>query len=265
MAHVIKFGAFVRKNCDFPFVVKRKVFDAALMSAILYSCESWLTYSLTHARTLYMSAVKSLLGVRKTTSNDLCLVELGIPPIETLVQDCQRKLFSQLLRDREHMTDDPFWHIWILARNANTPCAKHVIRILEGGQDRLNEIKRNIQQSDKTRSVTYVSQMNPTLDIHNMYMTSCMKEHHRIVVTKLRLSSHNLAVEKGRWSRIPFDGRLCSCGKVQTEAHMIAECPSTNNLRIGFANKVSPTLPGLFNADCADLGEFCYSVMKKYI
>ena len=41
MGHVLKFISFVSKNNDIPFVVKRRVFDAALMSALLYGCESW--------------------------------------------------------------------------------------------------------------------------------------------------------------------------------------------------------------------------------
>ena len=41
-AHLMKFVALVTKNADFPFWVKRKVLDAALLSSVLYSCESWL-------------------------------------------------------------------------------------------------------------------------------------------------------------------------------------------------------------------------------
>ena len=41
MCHVLKFVSFVRRNNDVPFMVKRRVFDAALMSSLLYGCESW--------------------------------------------------------------------------------------------------------------------------------------------------------------------------------------------------------------------------------
>ena len=36
MGHVIKYVSFVKKNNDVPFIVKRRVFEAALMSALLY-------------------------------------------------------------------------------------------------------------------------------------------------------------------------------------------------------------------------------------
>ncbi len=40
MPHILKFVAFISKNNDVPFAVKKRVFDAALMSSILYGCES---------------------------------------------------------------------------------------------------------------------------------------------------------------------------------------------------------------------------------
>ncbi len=41
ICHVLKFVSFLRKNNDIPFVVRRRVLDAALMSALLHGCESW--------------------------------------------------------------------------------------------------------------------------------------------------------------------------------------------------------------------------------
>ena len=40
MPHVLKFVSFIKKNNDVPFVVKKRVFDAALMSSLIYGCES---------------------------------------------------------------------------------------------------------------------------------------------------------------------------------------------------------------------------------
>ena len=41
MAHFHKFISFIEKNNDLPFIIKKRVFDACLSSAILYGCESW--------------------------------------------------------------------------------------------------------------------------------------------------------------------------------------------------------------------------------
>ena len=93
MCHALKFISFVNKNNDVPFTVKKKIFDAALMSAMLYLCESWMNGDLKPIEKLYKWCIKQLLGVRKTTSNDVCLVEMGMSPLRALVKAKQRKFF----------------------------------------------------------------------------------------------------------------------------------------------------------------------------
>lgn len=76
MCHVLKFVSFLKKNRDVPFYVKRRIFDAALMSSILYGCESWLDGDLKPVIKLYNWGIKQLLGVRISTCNDLCYCEV---------------------------------------------------------------------------------------------------------------------------------------------------------------------------------------------
>ena len=76
LCHVAKHEAFVTKNADAPFSIKKKVLEAALLSAILYGMESWLSPSALNAeKPMYMQCIRSLLGVRKTT----------VQPLETCV------------------------------------------------------------------------------------------------------------------------------------------------------------------------------------
>ncbi len=42
MPHVLKLASFIKKNNDIPDIVKKRVFEAALMSTRLYGCESGL-------------------------------------------------------------------------------------------------------------------------------------------------------------------------------------------------------------------------------
>ena len=70
-------------NKDIPFQAKRKVLEAAFNSAILYGCESWLKCSLAPVKTLYLTAIEAVLGVRQSTPNDIALVEIGLPSLET--------------------------------------------------------------------------------------------------------------------------------------------------------------------------------------
>ena len=63
-----------------------------------------------------------------------------------------------------------------------------------------------------------------------------MNDRYRISFTRFRLSGHSLAIETGRWNRrgrgrLPVEERLCECGLVQTEKHVIEYCPKTQQLR----------------------------------
>ena len=55
--HLLKLNMFFSKNQDIPFFVKLKVLNACFMSAILYSCESWINISRRPLETLYIGAV----------------------------------------------------------------------------------------------------------------------------------------------------------------------------------------------------------------
>ena len=53
MAHFNKFISFLHKNNHLPFVIKKRVFDACMVSAILYGCESWLNGDLKPVSKIY--------------------------------------------------------------------------------------------------------------------------------------------------------------------------------------------------------------------
>ena len=57
----------------------------------------------------------------------------------------------------------------------------------------------------------------------------------RIALTKLRVSSHRLEIEMGRWARperIEFDDRKCKlCNKLEDEFHFVLECPLYDDIR----------------------------------
>ena len=50
----------------------------------------------------------------------------------------------------------------------------------------------------------------------------------RVEFTRLRLGSHRLRVEAGRWSHNPRDQRYCKCAEVlQDKEHVLLHCPKT--------------------------------------
>ena len=74
--------------------------------------------------------------------------------------------------------------------------------------------------------------LNPMLEIHPLYTktTPIVPDYLRINFTRYRLSSHQLRVEVGRWSRTPADKRTCTSGLgIQNEQH-IFECPLVEHI-----------------------------------
>ena len=247
-AHIVKFEAYVRKNASMPFPGKKKVFDAALTSAILYSCETWLSAAaIAVASPMYAACVKTLLGVRKTTATDLCLVEAGIPSLLHYVRSAQKNCIMKLIKERATLPDDPFNLALRIAQEARCPTARYISTLERfNPEEESTALLDRVQQSERSKFVTYVQTMNPSLTVHDMYSRLDTIESHRLSATRLRLSSHNLAIERGRWSRQPRDERLCSCGAIQDEEHVSARCPRTQHVRANH-QQIDFTLPALFN------------------
>ena len=100
----------------------------------------------------------------------------------------------------------------------------------------MNNLKASLVNNMSSRRVTY-KMINPDLSLHYIYKEKhAINESHRLSFTRFRVSGHNLACETGRWNRrgrgrLPLEERLCSCGGIQTEQHVVQECPLTHDIR----------------------------------
>ena len=110
--------------------------------------------------------------------------------------------------------------------------------------------------------MVYLS-MNPQLVSPEIYKNSAIKEYKRIQYTRARLSSHYLRIETGRWSRIPREERLCTCGKdIQTEAHVMLKCELTEDIRNKYLITGSE-VEEIFRSDDNVVVNFIYEVMQR--
>ena len=123
-----------------------------------------------------------------------------------------------------------------------------------------------------TKFVLYRSVMNNDLSIHNIYKRDCcVPDYQRVEFTRLRLISHNLRSEKGRWSRTPTNERVCQCDgtSVQDEGHALLTCHMPSNLRrrYGTLLQIQPetTIPDLLhNENFSVLCEYIYHCVKIF-
>ena len=134
-----------------------------------------------------------------------------------------------------------------------------------------------IKQIEKIRSMTSnpvdifnrtvkekYMERNPILTVHPLYRRDlCIQEYKRIAVTRIRLSSHYLKVEMGRWSRISREQWLFSFGEIQDERHLLLGSPFTQGLRE--KNEIIySTVPDLMQLNTEKLSTFVYNVLRLY-
>ena len=235
MKHFIKYCIFLEKNPDFPFSIKKKVAEACLLSAVLYGCETWLTNDYGKLESLYMKVIKSLLKVRTPTCNDLCLIESDMPLLKALIEKKRTAYLKKKLGMLSY--GDPLQIALDLARSCRTHSSKLIEVALVSEVDVVKQakdiLKQSVSMSPSTKRRTY-KLLNPNMEIHNMYKSKKVPEYLRIAFTRFRLSSHRLRIETGRWVRTPPEERLCECGSIQNEEHVLLFCEQSDRIRERF-------------------------------
>lgn len=268
---VNKFSVFCAANTNMPFKYKKRVFDAAVTSSLVYSVESWFTLNPKCVISKYNQLVRSLLGVRKWTSVNLCLIEAGIPPVQFIISKMTKNFLQKklLLPDME----EPFHYVYDLCMRHNTRGYRFLrkAREFDDSVNPLEPIKTIIhnQPESSTKYVTYRSVLNPSLSVHKVYSSSeYIPDYIRTSFTRLRLMSHNLKVETGRWSRTPPPLRHCICDRseVQDEQHVLLQCPLVNDLRGSFHTLNFQSVSELWSNDddCVNMCTFIHRVLQIF-
>ena len=235
-----KLVRFLDRNENAPFPVKKRVVDACFSSSLLYGCESWLGVKpCNRINSLYMKAIKLLLGVRQQTTK-VCLFESGYPSLEALVLSRQQSYIQKKVIERERMTDDPLMFALDMTHRENPAMSRYIKALLNETGDILENDKQHriekMKASKQTKMMTYRS-LNPTFELHPIYAkkVDCVTDYLRINFTRFRTSSHRLRIETGRWSRIPPELRLCKCDEeVQNEEHVLTRCPLVHSIRVKY-------------------------------
>ena len=197
--HVQKFISFCAKNADAPYKIKHLVWESAMNSAILYSCESWLTGNLKCIEQPYLQTIKTLLGVRPQTCSELVYAETGEIPVKAKIMARQLS-FLKKIQARDDYEGSTLQKAISLAKRHKSPMGNYLVSLESNGQhpDVLGrqDVLASIRSSTSTRRSVYLT-INPDLTVHKAYKQSLL-EHERIAFTRLRLGSHLLRIETGR-------------------------------------------------------------------
>ena len=121
---------------------------------------------------LYNICIRYLLGVRKTTNTNLCMVELDLPPLKALVKQKQKKFFKKMWTERRFMDDDPLAYMIHLVLNSRFLTQTYIKDLLESDINdvniALNNLKQDIINSDSSKCRYYMS-ITSDMKVHNIH------------------------------------------------------------------------------------------------
>ena len=165
---MLKYVSFVTKNNDVPFIVKRLVLEAALMSSLMYGCESWLCADVKPVLKLYNWSIKQLLGVRRTTSNLVCYAELGYPSLPDFFRFKHHRFFQRMWAERSAMQDDPLSLAIKIVKDSNTHTGKFVKTLITSECPSMTslttKVHAQIDDSESSRCLIY-KEINPSFNV----------------------------------------------------------------------------------------------------
>ena len=142
-----------------------------------------------------------------------------------------------------------------LTRDSNRRMPRYIDSLLQVdnhiAQDK-EAVFQSVSLSESTRFITY-KVINPGLEVSDIYTRrrNFVPDHQRKALTQMRLSSHRLRVETGRWSGQARNARLCDCSlnEIQDERHVLTTCIHTAHLRAPNSNIVYPDILSKPSAD----------------
>ena len=259
---IFKMNRYLYKFTYIPVKHRLDLFNKLIMPILNYGSEVWGFHPGKALDRVYMQFCKRLLGVKKGTQNDFVYGELGILPLKNirfmtiikywtkiLLADDRKyfkKIYRMLYQDsldypnrknwcnmlKELLCTLGFHDAWIFQTvgDAKIFLSEVKVRIkdqfLQNWHSRLNE---------SSRAVFYRHiadfRFQPYLEL------LCITKF-RNCMSRLRLSSHRLSIETGRWNKpvsIPRDERKClNCNTLEDEFHFTLECNLYKDLRKQF-------------------------------
>ena len=164
----------------------------------------------------------------------MCFVEAGYTTLKALIRHRQKKFLESMINERQNIDGDPLMFALEITEQENIVMHRHIQNLLTTPDNiletNISAVKERIMSSQKAKAITY-RELNPDLSIHPVYTGKTIDDL-RTSFTRLRLSSHRLRVETGRWSRIERADRLCQCGSdIQTEQHVLIDCDLVTDIR----------------------------------
>ena len=287
-----------------------KIFEKVIEPIILYNCEisqaflpnNWSFIKFKEniwnqndeISKVLNSFLRQILGVRKKTTTWGILSETGKYPLIMKVYIQIMKYWTRLLHiESKYMQESLInsHNIWNLNKNSWFRTIEYLIKytnmeltfkiedIISKPNKFLEEFKLRLHKKFLNFWNEEVnSKKDGKLDFYNntkkqfsfeKYL-DIIKREYRIPLTSIRLSSHNLPVEKLRYQKVRRDKRLCQiCDlkEIGDEMHYLTKCENANmkSLRCIFLNNIKKIQQQFEKFECQNIMMYCLNMKDESI
>ena len=238
MEHVSSFYSSLDVNRDAPIKIKLQVLYGCMFHAILYSSEAWgdIDFISDDLKKIEKKALKSCLGVKLRTPDDIVYQELNIPDIVSTTKDRQfnfMKRFMQL--DEDSAVAKKVWNLYCyeMSKRDCSSFSEYYSTLQDDLKTR-NMSERKMRLQNATQSMTTRYRELTKLQYCNSLYNAFLMERHRIVITRWRLSCHQLKIETARYKnpKPPREERKCTlCCVIEDESHALFVCKAHEWIR----------------------------------
>ena len=218
-------------------------------------------------------ALKSCLGVKSSTPDDIVYLELNKADIVTVIRDRQYNFFRKFINQSEDTAIA--MNIWNLYNNNVDSASEGVIHYyqnLEPENKKKNKETRKERTNLSELSMTTRYKELTNLEYCDTLYNTFVIEKNRIVITRWRLSCHSLRIQTGRYNRpkIPRNERTCSvCLVLEDEHHALFICTAHTFIRARYTELLSTyaTVPSILHPktveDANTIGNYIRDIEKN--
>ena len=274
------------------------LFDTYISSVLCYGSEIWGFHKAPDVEKVHIDFCKRILNVKVSTPNVMIYYELGRYPMlvarkirmfkywikvmnsdNCILRKCYEYLFDMCLKNpndrnnwvcclRNELFNLGLNDMWY---NQSLLCPEHVLLFKQKLYDMTKQdFDSKLNASPKCILYKYLVS-NVCLQ---PYLCKPIPDLYKKSIVKLRLSSHNLAIEEGRYAHIERTSRYCKIcfEEMEDEMHFILVCPLYLNLRKELINPYYWRKPStykllqLFNStnvkDLCNLGKYIFRALK---
>ena len=235
----------------------KHLYNYMVKPILLYNSDYW--GSLKHPKyspieSVHLGFHKQLLGVRKQTNTSAVHLEVNSTPllfnaIKGAVKNWERIKYNRcntVLRAayNEASKDDLPWTNSIKEIFQSNGLSDKFLATEEETEEskRPHNVIFNILKENFKKSTLESIKESSRLSIYSMlkqearaerYLTYITDTRHRTALTRLRMSSHSLHIETGRYTETDREDRICTLCKtgVEDESHFLITCPMYKDLR----------------------------------